>query len=139
MNSKRKRAGEDERVPAADEAIVDKVREKYGEIADRSTSGCCGPAPSAECCAPAEKTSEQVGYTAEDLGAVPDGANLGLGCGAPVQFLGLRPGETVALHWDWVCDRIDRRQLTNLRRYTRHHLEMANRGLAHPGPAMMLG
>lgn len=52
---------------------------------------------------------------------------------------GLRTGDVVALHWDWVCDRLTRRQLENLVRYTRHHLDMVNRRLAHPGPAMMLG
>lgn len=51
----------------------------------------------------------------------------------------LQPGEWVALHWDWVCDRIDRRRLDNLRRYTSHHLDITNHRLAHPGPAMTLG
>ncbi|HSR15639.1 MAG TPA: DUF6390 family protein, partial [Gemmatimonadales bacterium] len=51
----------------------------------------------------------------------------------------LQPGEWVALHWDWVCDRLDRRRLGNLQRYTNHHLEITNHRLAHPGPAMTLG
>ncbi|MDF1594873.1 MAG: DUF6390 family protein [Acidimicrobiia bacterium] len=52
---------------------------------------------------------------------------------------GFSPGEWVALHWDWVCDRLDRRQLANLQRYTNTHLSIANHGLAHPGPATVLG
>jgi hypothetical protein len=51
----------------------------------------------------------------------------------------LDPGDIVALHWDWVCDRLDRRRVDNLVRYTKHHLDMTNRRLAHPGPAMTLG
>jgi len=38
----------------------------------------------------------------------------------------LRPGDWVAMHWDWICDRLSRRQLVNLRRYTAHHLEIVN-------------
>jgi hypothetical protein len=49
-----------------------------------------------------------------------------------------RPGDWVALHWDWVCDRLSRRQLTNLRRWTLHQLDITNRRVAHPGPAAAL-
>jgi hypothetical protein len=52
---------------------------------------------------------------------------------------GLETGDVVALHWDWVCDRLDRRQTDNLIRYTNHHLEITNRRLSHPGAAMTLG
>lgn len=83
-----------ETVPVDGESIVRKVREKYGEIAERSGS-CCGPASGSTCCAPAEKVSEKLGYTRNDLEAIPEGADLGLGCGAPVHHLNLLPGETV--------------------------------------------
>ena len=46
------------------------------------------------CCAPAGM-SRQIGYGAEELAAVPQEADLGLGCGAPVGHLALQPGETV--------------------------------------------
>jgi ubiquinone/menaquinone biosynthesis C-methylase UbiE len=36
-----------------------------------------------------------VGYSDEDLGSVPEGANLGLGCGNPVALASLKKGETV--------------------------------------------
>jgi len=39
--------------------------------------------------------SRAVGYSAEDVRSVPDGANLGLGCGNPVAIASLRPGQTV--------------------------------------------
>lgn len=48
-------------------------------------------------------------------------------------------GEWVSLHWEWVCDRLDRRQLADLKRFSARQLEMTNEDLAHPGPAMVLG
>lgn len=50
----------------------------------------------------------------------------------------LAPGECVALHWDWVCDRLTGAQLAALRRYTAYHLGIANDRLQHPGPATVL-
>ena len=38
----------------------------------------------------------------------------------------LEPGDWVSLHWDWVCDRLTRRQLESLRHYTRRHLQITN-------------
>jgi SAM-dependent methyltransferase len=75
----------------ADERIVNQVRKRYGSIAVASSS-CCGPASS--CCGPTT-ASRELGYGARDLAAVPKEADLGLGCGAPVGHLALRPGETV--------------------------------------------
>jgi len=49
----------------------------------------------------------------------------------------LRPGDWVSLHWDWVCDRLDLRQLAALRRYTASQLAAVNRS-AHPAPAAVL-
>jgi len=66
------------------------VREQYGNIA-RSTSGGCAPG----CCGPRAEASLSLGYSAEDLAAVPEGANMGLGCGNPRAIAALRPGETV--------------------------------------------
>ncbi len=51
----------------------------------------------------------------------------------------LRPGELISLHWDWVCDRLSRRQLQNLLAYTTQTLRMTNERLRHPGPAAVLG
>jgi SAM-dependent methyltransferase len=76
--------------------IKEMVRTRYGGIAARpGTADCCGPASS--CCgdtAPAEK-SRQMGYSEAELASVPDGANLGLGCGNPQAIAALRPGEVV--------------------------------------------
>lgn len=46
---------------------------------------------------------------------------------------GLVPGDWVALHWDWVCDRLSSTQLDALRRYTSYHLSIVNDRLDNPG------
>jgi len=68
------------------------VREKYGAIAKEEKS-CCGPA----CCAPASPDAvlEEIGYTKEQADAIPDGTNLGLGCGNPLAYAAVQQGETV--------------------------------------------
>jgi arsenite methyltransferase len=78
------------------EGIVSQVRQRYAEIAVKG-SPCCGPAPQAAagCCTSTASISEGIGYDARDLAGVPGGADLGLGCGAPIGSLGLRAGETV--------------------------------------------
>jgi len=71
------------------------VREGYAKIAKQGSS-CCGPVSS--CCGStdlAQSISKNIGYTEEELKAVPEGANLGLGCGNPVALASLREGETV--------------------------------------------
>jgi arsenite methyltransferase len=71
------------------------VRDNYGKIAETSGS-CCGP--KASCCGgdvSADVISQRIGYSTEDLEAVPEGANLGLGCGNPVALASLKEGETV--------------------------------------------
>jgi SAM-dependent methyltransferase len=67
------------------------VREKYGAVAagERSSTGCCSPSGEAQ------GVLEQLGYTREQAAAIPEGANLGLGCGNPLAHAGLRAGETV--------------------------------------------
>lgn len=71
------------------------VREGYAKIAKQENS-CCTPAPS--CCGTgdiAQEISKKIGYTEEELRIVPEGANLGLGCGNPVALASLKEGETV--------------------------------------------
>jgi len=71
------------------------VRENYARIALQET-GCCGS--SCSCCgsgSAARKTSLGIGYSDADMGSVPEGANLGLGCGNPVALASLEEGETV--------------------------------------------
>lgn len=76
------------------EGVVAEVRERYGQIAETSGS-CCGPKASPCCGGSEEAMSLQIGYQKKDLEALPDGADLGLGCGAPIALLEPKPGETV--------------------------------------------
>lgn len=72
------------------------VRQHYGEIAKGGDSAsCCGKTSS--CCEvkSVSTVSEALGYSAEEVAAVPEGANLGLGSGNPVALAKLRPGEIV--------------------------------------------
>ncbi len=101
-----------------DDEIRKAVRERYakmatGERSPRSTSttslcepqktastaSCCSSqeaAKVARCCAtPQQTASKAVGYTDEELGAIPDGADLGLGCGNPTALASLKEGEVV--------------------------------------------
>jgi len=76
--------------------IKQAVREGYGKIAAGERSSCCGPEVS-PCCSgdQAQQIGKQIGYSEKELAAVPEGANLGLGCGNPVALAELKPGDTV--------------------------------------------
>jgi len=65
------------------------VRERYGAIAEGKGCGCGTGEAGSTCC-----TSELT-YSAGEKAAIPEGANLGLGCGAPVGLAGPKRGETV--------------------------------------------
>jgi arsenite methyltransferase len=77
------------------------VREKYGKVAEAGRPGCgCAPSPSNACCGTdslpsAKDASMAVGYSANDVSVVPDGANMGLGCGNPQAIASLKAGEKV--------------------------------------------
>jgi SAM-dependent methyltransferase len=83
--------------PSKNETTNDEVRSavrgQYGAVA--RASGATGCAPSSGCCGPAPDASLKLGYSSEDLAAVPEGANMGLGCGNPRAIAALRAGETV--------------------------------------------
>lgn len=76
------------------EAKKENVRQRYGEIARSGGSCCCGET---SCCGGTadEKISAKLGYTADEMTAVPEGADLGLGCGNPTALARIREGETV--------------------------------------------
>ena len=80
--------------PREGEALVAEVKERYGRIAQEAGS-CCAPRKAGSCCGGEEAVSVKLGYRGRDLATVPSGADLGLGCGAPVEHLKLQPGETV--------------------------------------------
>ncbi len=78
--------------------ITESVRKRYAEIATQGSSGC-GCAPVRSCCGPsaepASTPSLRVGYSDADVCGVPEGSDLGLGCGNPHVIAALQPGETV--------------------------------------------
>ncbi len=70
------------------------VRERYAGIASQG-GPCCGPAA---CCGDpgtASDASRKAGYSEDEIRSVPEGANLGLGCGNPTALASLQEGETV--------------------------------------------
>ncbi len=87
----------------ANEEIRKSVREQYGKVAE--SGGSCGDAltsccdRSTSCCeAPdvdAKSTSRELGYSKTEVNEVPEGANMGLGCGNPQAIASLKKGETV--------------------------------------------
>ncbi|HNQ79359.1 MAG TPA: arsenite methyltransferase [Acidobacteriota bacterium] len=78
------------------EDIRNEVKKRYGRIAaSHSSCGC-----SSSCCdgsAPqdAEGISSVLGYEKDEMASIPDGANLGLGCGTPLTFSEIKDGEKV--------------------------------------------
>ncbi|MBW6485790.1 MAG: arsenite methyltransferase [Syntrophobacterales bacterium] len=80
------------------EEIRSAVRENYGKIALAGDAvGCCS---ASSCCGAANDVSAAeisigLGYSGGDVTAVPEGANMGLGCGNPQAIASLQPGETV--------------------------------------------
>jgi arsenite methyltransferase len=75
-----------------EEAIKKAVRDGYARVAEQA-SCCC----SSVCCGSAqpEDISKKIGYADEELKAVPEGSNLGLGCGNPIALAAIQEGETV--------------------------------------------
>ena len=78
------------------ETVRQKVHAGYGEIAQQGSErrggskGCCGAPPS-----DTERLARMVGYSAEELAALPEGANMGLSCGNPNALASLQPREIV--------------------------------------------
>ena len=75
--------------------IKKKVRESYGEIAKKGSSCCCSPTNEPCCGSEAKTASKAIGYSDQEIASVPEGANLGLGCGNPIVLASLKHGETV--------------------------------------------
>jgi len=83
----------------ADE-IRQNVRDSYSQVAEASNNGdCCGTQSS--CCGVSDDAaintlvSTRLGYSENDLANVPEGADMGLGCGNPRAIASIKPGETI--------------------------------------------
>jgi len=88
-----------------DNEIKQAVRERYAKVASTASS-CCTPAENSGCCGAvgnsvwptadlATEFSKNIGYSEAEINSVPEGANLGLGCGNPVALASLKEGEVV--------------------------------------------
>ena len=87
----------DSKTVMASEAVHDTVRQGYAKIAQDTSAGCCQSGVS--CCGSSpqdsDKLAQELGYTVEELRALPEGANMGLSCGNPAALAALKPGEVV--------------------------------------------
>lgn len=68
------------------------VSQRYGEIATTGGASCCASGADATSL---HSHAAAIGYSPDDLSALPDGANLGLGCGNPTSLTLIREGDTV--------------------------------------------
>jgi arsenite methyltransferase len=81
----------------SNEKVHEIVRESYAKVALSGATGCSTGSSSA-CCEserPTATPAEKLGYSAGEIAALPEGADLGLGCGNPQAIASLKPGETV--------------------------------------------
>jgi len=92
------------------EVLRQAVRSRYGSIAmgettltisDGARSACCeadklkDPLAASQCGCGAGAQARTLGYSEADLAGIPEGSNLGLGCGNPVAMASLKSGQTV--------------------------------------------
>ncbi|MGZ8886501.1 MAG: arsenite methyltransferase, partial [Halobacteriota archaeon] len=78
-----------------EEKVKGAVRDAYAKVAKNeprsfAVNSCCGGSTNF-----VSDISLAVGYNKEDLDSVPEGANLGLGCGNPTALASLEKGDTV--------------------------------------------
>ena len=91
------------RAIATGETTLNEGNKTGGDDNGDGGSCCCSPKKTpppqsqGSCCAPAtvDEQAHTLGYSAADIAAVPEGANLGLGCGNPVAIASLRAGQVV--------------------------------------------
>ena len=76
----------------SEDDVRNMVREQYGKVAEIGASAGCAPS----CCSvPNAAASLALGYSSEELASLPEGADMGLGCGNPQAIAALKAGETV--------------------------------------------
>lgn len=76
------------------ETLKANIKKRYGKIAlEGNSDGCCSP----DCCNSTDPkvSSVAIGYDDNALESIPKSSILGLGCGAPINYAQLKPGETV--------------------------------------------
>lgn len=81
-----------------DQEIRESVRAHYAAVARGENSGCASPAiASTNCCGNAAvvEVGKAIGYSDQEMAAIPEGANLGLGCGNPLALASVKEGDVV--------------------------------------------
>lgn len=100
--------------------VLDQCRIRWGEVldveGDRAQIRTWPLVFENDCLAIGGEAIENVSWATEGQGLSPE---IGI-------------GDSVALHWDWVCDRLDDRGLMRLKKETAAVLKLANRNLARP-------
>jgi ubiquinone/menaquinone biosynthesis C-methylase UbiE len=71
------------------------VRKGYAKVAKQEGSCCGGSVCTDDVSVLSKKVSKSIGYSDQELGSVPEGANMGLGCGTPLALASLKEDETV--------------------------------------------
>src|SRR4030095_5720515 len=85
------------------EILKEKIKENYGKIAlNGNLDSCCGPQERwgtekryNNKYISKKQMSSIIGYKDIELKSIPDESVLGLGCGAPINFVDLKKGETI--------------------------------------------
>jgi arsenite methyltransferase len=80
------------------EVLKEKTKENYGKIAlNGNLDSCCGPPESCDITniSKEQMSSVIIGYSNNELKSIPEESILGLGCGAPLNFVDLKKGETI--------------------------------------------
>lgn len=87
------------------DSVRDAVRQGYGRIAEKGTlsagtaeGSCCAATSPSSCCGGSwspTQLANKLGYSTEQLAALPEGANMGLSCGNPTAIAALTPGQVV--------------------------------------------
>jgi len=80
-----------ETVVRSENEIKDSVQRRYGEIASQSSNCCSGCGCSTDVLA----HTTAMGYSEQELSAVPADTVMGLGCGNPTALAELKEGEVV--------------------------------------------
>jgi arsenite methyltransferase len=77
------------------ESVRQAVLEGYGGIAEQDSACCSGVSCCGSNAADSAQLARYIGYSSEELAALPDGANMGLSCGNPNALASLKSGEIV--------------------------------------------
>ena len=79
-----------------EDEVRQQVRQRYGTIARLEERGCgCAPACGSTEPKLSSTSAETLGYSGSDVASVPEGSEMGLGCGNPTAIASIKPGETV--------------------------------------------